>query len=66
VLVFFGDILIYSKTEAEHLDHIKIVLQILKHHNLTATRNKCVFATEKVDYLGHSISGEGVATSIYD
>jgi hypothetical protein len=62
VLVFFDDILIYSKIEAEHLDHIRVVLQLLRHHNLTANRNKCVFAAEKVDYLGHSISGEGVVT----
>jgi hypothetical protein len=63
VLVFFDDILIYNKSEQEHVDHLRLVLQILRQHDLTANRSKCVFATEKVEYLGHIIIGQGVATS---
>jgi hypothetical protein len=55
-------ILIYSKTREEHLEHLKLVLQLLRSHSLTAKRSKCVFATGKVEYLGHIISGQGVAT----
>ncbi|KAM3402087.1 hypothetical protein ACQJBY_006188 [Aegilops geniculata] len=62
VLVFFDDILIFSHTLEEHQEHIRIVLQILKEHQLFVNRSKCVFAVPQVSYLGHIISGEGVST----
>jgi hypothetical protein len=62
VLVFFDDILIYSKTVAGHIDHLKLALQTLRENSLTAKRNKCVFAVPQVEYLGYVITGEGVAT----
>jgi hypothetical protein len=62
LLVFFDDILIYSKTKEEHLQHIKIVLEVLRTNKLFAKRSKCVFATPQVEYLGHVISKAGVAT----
>ncbi|KAK4390228.1 Transposon Tf2-12 polyprotein [Sesamum angolense] len=62
VLVFFDDILIYSKDWGMHLVHFKKVMELLKKHQLYAKRNKCTFAQMKVEYLGHIISWEGVAT----
>ncbi|KAA0054528.1 peroxidase 64 [Cucumis melo var. makuwa] len=61
VLVFFDDILIYSKNEADHMLHMGKVLSILRQHELYANQKKCHFAQKKLEYLGHVISGEGVA-----
>jgi hypothetical protein len=59
VLVFFDDILIYSKSLAEHRTHLQQVLQILRAHQLKAKLSKCSFAVDSVDYLGHVINGQG-------
>ena len=60
VLVFFDDILIYSKTWKEHLQHLDKVLTLLKEHQFYAKQSKCTFGKEEVEYLGHIISHEGV------
>jgi len=61
VLVFFDDILIYSASWAEHLQHVAIVFNKLRAHHLHLKRSKCSFGTPSVAYLGHVISAEGVA-----
>lgn len=61
VLAFFDDILIYSKSWLEHLQHISIVQQILRDHQLFVKKEKCQFAQEQVNYLGHVISNQGVS-----
>ena len=61
VLVFFDDILVYSSTWKEHLLHLELVLQLLQKHQLYAKLSKCSFGLPKVDYLGHTVSGQGVS-----
>jgi hypothetical protein len=61
VLVFFDDILIYSKTWADHLRHLRTVLDELRCHQLFVKRNKCSFGASSVAYLEHVISAAGVA-----
>jgi hypothetical protein len=61
VLVFFDDILIYSSSWAEHLQHIAIILNELQAHSLHLKRSKCSFGAPSVAYLGHVISTKGVA-----
>lgn len=62
VLVFFDDILIYSCSEMEHVEHLIKVFQLLSDQSLTVKLSKCSFAVKHVQYLGHIISVEGVAT----
>ena len=61
ILVFFDDILIYSKTWADHLRHLRAVLSKLRQHRLFVKRSKCAFGVTSVSYLGHIISEAGVA-----
>ena len=60
VLVFFDEILIYSMTLEEHLQHLDMVLSTLQQHKLYANRKKCSFGQNQVNYLGHWVSFEGV------
>ena len=54
------DILIYSQSEEEHEDHLRIVLQALREHQLYAKCNKCEFWLTEVRFLGHVVSASGV------
>ena len=62
VLVFFDDILIFSQSLQEHLQHVRAVLELLRANVLYAKRSKCCFGVSQVEYLGHFISREGVST----
>ena len=62
VLIFMDDILVYSKSFQEHLSHLSEVFQILTQHKLFAKLSKCSFAQNQIEYLGHIISDQGVAT----
>ena len=60
VMVFFNDILVYSKTREEHATHLRIVLQTLRNHQLFAKKEKCDFWMNEVIFLGHVVSQEGI------
>ena len=62
VRVFMDDILIFSFTLEEHLEHLQSVFDILKENQLCVKESKCVFAQNSLEYLGHIISDQGVAT----
>ena len=55
-MVFVDDILIYSKFEEEHEDHLRVVLRILRDLQLYAKFSKCEFWLTKVKFLGHVVS----------
>ncbi|GAB5489762.1 MAG: hypothetical protein Pars2KO_33320 [Parasphingorhabdus sp.] len=61
VVVFLDDILIFSKTMADHAIHVAKVLARLEEHKLFAKGLKCEFAVPKVEYLGHVVSGKGLS-----
>jgi hypothetical protein len=60
VLLFFDDILIYSKSWEDCIKHVDKVLQILANNQLYVKRSKCSFGKQEVEYLGNIISREGV------
>ena len=57
VVVFIDDILVYSKNEEEHKEHLRLVLEKLREHQLYAKFSKCEFWLKEVGFLGHVISG---------
>ena len=61
VMVFVDDILIYSQSEDKHEDHLWIVLQAHRDHQLYAKFNKCEFWLTGVKFLGHIVSASGVS-----
>ena len=61
VVVFIDDILIYSENEADHAEHLRIVLSRLREHKLYAKFSKCEFWLSKVPFLGHILSRDGIS-----
>ena len=61
VIVFIDDILVYSSSPKEHSEHLKIVLQTLRERQLYVKLSKCQFWLDRVAFLGHVISSEGVS-----
>jgi hypothetical protein len=60
VIVFIDDILVYSKTKAEHEGHLRSILELLKREQLYAKFSKCEFWLREVQFLGHIISDQGI------
>nr|GEZ84123.1 reverse transcriptase domain-containing protein [Tanacetum cinerariifolium] len=61
LIIFIDDILIYSKDEKEHEEHLKAILELLKKEELYAKFSKCEFWIPKVQFLGHVIDSQGLA-----
>ena len=61
VVIFIDDILVYSPSREAHVEHLKIVLTILKEKQLYAKLSKCEFWLDQVAFLGHIISGQGIS-----
>ena len=61
IVIFVDDILIYSQSEWEHEYHFRIVLQLLRDHQLYAKFSKCEFLLTEVRFLGHVVSASGVS-----
>ena len=64
VIVYIDDILIFSKDEAEHLEHLEKVFELLREHKLYGKPSKCEFATPSCTFLGHVISRDGICPEI--
>ena len=60
-MVFIDDILIYSKNQEEHAQHLRIVLTRLREHKLYAKFSKCEFWLDRVQFLGHVLTPEGIS-----
>ncbi|KAL5801030.1 hypothetical protein ACOSQ3_032662 [Xanthoceras sorbifolium] len=60
VVVYFDDILIYSKNLDEHVEHLKLVLGVLRTEKLFANFKKCTFCTDRLVFLGFVVSAKGI------
>lgn len=60
VIVFFDDILVYSRTLEDHHNHLETVFQCLLNHQFFLKQSKCTFVQPSISYLGHIVSYEGV------
>ena len=61
VIVYIDDILVYSKTEDEHAQHLRLILTKLREHRLYAKFSKCEFWLKELIFLGHVVSAQGVS-----
>src|SRR4051812_2171815 len=63
LVIYLDEILIYSKNEEEHAEHLRLVLMKLREHRVYAKFSKCEFWLPEVTYLGHMISAKGIAVN---
>ena len=61
VVVYLDDILIYSHNDAEHADHLRMVLKKLREHKLFGKLSKCEFFKKELEFLGHRVSTRGIS-----
>src|SRR6187200_1337471 len=62
-VVYLDDILVFSKNKEEHAEHLPLVMEKLREHQLYAKFSKCEFWLPEVTYLGHVIFGKGIAVN---
>ena len=60
MIVFIDDILIYSRTKAEHEQHLRTILELLKKEQLYAKFSKCEFGIREVLFHGHVVNENGI------
>jgi hypothetical protein len=61
IVVYLDDILVFSASVEEHIEHLRRVFTVLRQHKLYAHPGKCEFFKSKIDFLGHTISADGIA-----
>ena len=59
-LIYLDDVIIYFRTQEDHLTHLQAVLDHFAHHGLKLKPSKCHFVKENITYLGHEISAKGM------
>ncbi len=64
VLVYMDDIIVFSKTEGEHLLHLDMVIRALQRHRFHAKLSKCSFAQSELLFLGHVVGKDGVRVEL--
>ena len=64
LVVYFDDILLYSHSREQHLDHLHQVCTVLKKKELSTAPNKCVFLATQVHFLGSVISSNGASADL--
>lgn len=60
VLVYLDDIVVYSESPDQHLNHLQRVLERLQSYGLTCQPKKCTFGVAQIKFLGHVVDGEGI------
>jgi hypothetical protein len=60
VVVYFDDILIYSKSLNEHIEHLRVIFCVLREARLFANLEKCIFCTDRVTFLGYVVTPQGI------
>ena len=60
VFAYLDDILIASKSKAEHKEHLQLLFDRLAEHGLVVKTEKCIFGVEEIDFFGHRVSNVGI------